>query len=123
MVCVLGFILLEKLRYDDVVGAVSVHGFAGVWGTLAAGIFLRDNMFDLDVILVQLLGVSVAFLWVFFIAFFMYSLIARTVGLRVSPQHEQRGLDITEHGEVGYPEFNRDAAYLSEHVKDLQPLR
>lgn len=122
IVCVLGFIFLEKLRYDDVVGAVSVHGFAGVWGTLAAGIFLKGNMFDLDVIMVQLLGVSVAFLWVFFSAFLMYSIIAKTVGLRVSPQHEQRGLDITEHGEVGYPEFNRDAAYLSEHVKDLQRL-
>lgn len=122
IVCVFGFIFLEKLRYDDVVGAVSVHGFAGVWGTLAAGIFYRENMFDLDIIMVQLLGVSVAFLWVFFTAFIMYSIIARTVGLRVSSQHEQRGLDITEHGEVGYPEFTRDSAYLSEHVKDLQHL-
>lgn len=123
VVCVLGFILLEKLRYDDVVGAVSVHGFAGVWGTLAAGLFLRGDMFNPDIVMVQVLGIGVAFLWVFTSAFFMYGLIARTVGLRVSPQHEQRGLDITEHGEVGYPEFNRDAAYLSEHVKDLQPIR
>ncbi|PKO25372.1 MAG: ammonium transporter [Betaproteobacteria bacterium HGW-Betaproteobacteria-8] len=122
IVCVLGFILLEKLRYDDVVGAVSVHGFAGAWGTLAAGVFYRGDMFNVDIIAVQLLGIGVAFLWVFFVALLMYAIIARTVGLRVSPQHEQRGLDITEHGEVGYPEFNRDAAYLSEYVKDLKPL-
>src|SRR5690606_7875781 len=108
---------------DDVVGAVSVHGFAGAWGTLAAGLFLSGDMFNPDVILVQLLGICVAFLWVFAAAISMYGLIIKTVGLRVSLQHEQRGLDITEHGEVGYPEFNRDAAYLNEYVKDLQPIR
>src|SRR5690606_32589021 len=122
IVFAVGFMFLEKSRYDDEVGAVSVHGLAGVWGTLAAGIFLKGDMFNLDVIMVQLLGVSVVFLWVFFSAFLMYSIISKTVGLRVSAQHEQRGLDITEHGEVGYPEFNRDAAYLSEHVKDLQRI-
>ncbi|HEY8353544.1 MAG TPA: ammonium transporter [Methylophilaceae bacterium] len=123
IVCIIGFSVLERLRFDDVVGAVSVHGFAGAWGTLAAGLFMRGDMFNPDIVLVQMLGVCVAFIWVFAAAFLMYSVVSRTVGLRVSPQHEQRGLDITEHGEVGYPEFNRDAAYLSEYVKDLQPIR
>ncbi|CAG0995082.1 Ammonium transporter [Methylophilaceae bacterium] len=122
LVTVLGFIFMEKMQYDDVVGAVSVHGFAGVWGTMAAGIFLKGNMFDADQIMVQLLGVSVAFLWVFFSAYLMYTVISKTIGLRVSTMHEQRGLDITEHGEVGYPEFNRDVAYLSEHVKELHKI-
>ncbi|GAB7563181.1 ammonium transporter [Methylobacillus methanolivorans] len=113
---------LEKLRLDDVVGAVAVHGVSGVWGTLAAGLFLKGNMFDLNQVIVQLIGVAVAFVWVFLSALLMYGLLARTIGLRVSTMHEQRGLDITEHGEVGYPEFNRDAAYQREHVEQLSKL-
>ncbi|MPS48744.1 ammonium transporter [Methylobacillus sp.] len=122
IVTMLGVWALEKLRLDDVVGAVAVHGFSGVWGTVAAGLFLKDNMFDLNQVLVQMIGVAVAFVWVFLSALLMYGLLARTIGLRVSTMHEQRGLDITEHGEVGYPEFNREAAYQPEHVQHLSRL-
>lgn len=122
VVTILGCKLLESLRLDDVVGAVAVHGFSGVWGTLAAGLFLKGNMFDPAQLMVQLIGVGVAFVWVFISALLMYALLARTIGLRVSPLHEQRGLDITEHGEVGYPEFNHDAAYQREHVDKLNRL-
>lgn len=122
VVTIFGSKLLEWLRLDDVVGAVAVHGFSGVWGTLAAGLFLKGHLFDPAQLIVQLIGVGVAFIWVFLSALLMYALLARTVGLRVSPLHEQRGLDITEHGEVGYPEFNRDAAYQSEHIAQLKPI-
>lgn len=121
-ISVLGLIWLEKMRLDDVVGAVSVHGFCGAWGTLAAGLFLKGNMFNLHQIMVQLLGIVAAFVWVFAAAIVMYWVISKTAGLRVSPLHEQRGLDITEHGEIGYPEFNNDAAYRSEHLQDLKKL-
>jgi Amt family ammonium transporter len=121
-ISVLGVLLLEKLRIDDVVGAISVHGFAGVWGTLAAGIFLQGNMFNSDQIIVQLIGISATFIWVFFAALIMYGLIKATVGLRVSTMHEQRGLDITEHGEIAYPEFSHNAAYKAENLEQLQKL-
>ena len=118
-ISVLGVKLLEKMRLDDVVGAIAVHGFCGAWGTLAAGLFLINNMFDPVQIMVQLIGIGVAFLWVFSSAYSMYWLIAKTVGLRVSALHEQRGLDITEHGEIGYPEFNYESAYSADQLKDL----
>ncbi len=119
---VLGIILLEKMRLDDVVGAVSVHGICGAWGTLAAGLFLTGNMFNPHQIMVQMIGIGAAFVWVFFSAFVMYYLISLVVDLRVSTMHEQRGLDITEHGEIGYPEFGNDAAYSAENIKELNKL-
>lgn len=119
---VLGIIWLEKMRLDDVVGAVSVHGLCGAWGTLAAGLFLTGNMFDTHQIMVQMIGIGAAFVWVFFSAFVMYYLISLVVDLRVSTMHEQRGLDITEHGEIGYPEFGNDAAYSTENIKELKKL-
>jgi len=122
IISVLGVQLLEKVRIDDVMGAISVHGFAGVWGTLAAGIFLKGNMFNGDQIIVQLIGISATFIWVFFAALIMYGLIKVTFGLRVSTMHEQRGLDITEHGEIAYPEFTHHAAYKPEHLPHLQKL-
>lgn len=119
---VLGVRLLEKLKLDDVVGAVAVHGFCGAWGTLAAGLFLINNMFNPHQIMVQLIGIGAAFVWVFSSALIMYWLIAKTVGLRVSTHHEQRGLDITEHGEIGYPEFIQDSAYSADQLKSLDRL-
>jgi ammonium transporter, Amt family len=119
---VLGAKFIEKIRLDDVVGAVAVHGVCGAWGTLAAGLFLVGNMFDPHQILVQLIGIGAAFVWVFVSAFVMYWLISKTVGLRVSAMHEQRGLDITEHGEIGYPEFGYESAYTSDKLKDLEKI-
>ena len=98
--------LLELFKIDDVVGAVSVHGFAGAWGTLAAGLFLKGNMFDLNQVLVQVIGIVVAFIWAFPLALIMYVTLQKTIGLRASSLDEQRGLDYSEHYEAGYPEFN-----------------
>jgi len=106
VIAVLGARLLLRLKVDDVVGAVPVHGFAGVWGTLAAGIFYADNPFDLNQILVQVLGILAAFFWTFGLSYLIYLLVDKTLGLRCDSQHEQRGLDVTEHAELGYPEFS-----------------
>lgn len=114
--------LLEKCRLDDFVGAVSVHCFYGVWSTPAADLFLQGNLFEAHQILVQLIGIAATCIWVFFAKLIMYSLIKASIGLRVNTMHQYRGLDLTEHGEVGYPEFNNDAAYKIDHVKDLQKL-
>lgn len=98
---------IRYLRLDDAVDAVSVHGVCGVWGTLAAGLFYSGNMFDPGLVLVQVLGICVAFLWGFGLSMLMYLMIRATVGLRSDPLHEQRGLDFTEHAELGYPEFQQ----------------
>jgi Amt family ammonium transporter len=100
--------LMDRLQLDDVVGAVPVHGFAGAWGTIAAGAFVRGDLFNWSQIAVQVIGVVAAFLWAFPIALVTYWLLDRTIGLRASTQHEQRGLDYSEHHEVGYPEFQSE---------------
>ncbi|MGB1560623.1 MAG: ammonium transporter [Sinimarinibacterium flocculans] len=107
-VMVLGADLLERLRIDDVVGAVPVHGFCGAWGTLAAGLFYAGDLFSTDRVLVQLLGIGAALLWVLPTAGLVFWLLKRTVGLRADTLHEQRGLDYTEHYEIGYPEFQKE---------------
>lgn len=113
-VVIYGMRLLDRLRIDDVVGAVPVHGFAGIWGTLAAGLFYQGDLFNWSRVAVQALGAAAAFLWAFPLALLLYLLLAKTIGLRVSAQHEQRGLDFTEHAEVGYPEFNLMQTFDSE---------
>ena len=108
IIVILGSKFLELFRIDDVVGAVSVHGFAGAWGTLAAGIFLQGNMFDSSQIMIQAIGIIAAFFWAFPVALLMYFLIDKIFGLRVDTLDEQRGLDYTEHYEIGYPEFQTE---------------
>lgn len=110
-------LLLEKMQLDDVVDAVAVHGVCGAWGTIAAGIFLESNPFDLHVIGVQAIGVGAAFIWGFGIALLMFKVLDKVLGgLRVSQQHEQRGLDYTEHAELSYPEFQRDLTFETDNM-------
>jgi Amt family ammonium transporter len=120
VVCVLGQQLLLRMKLDDVVGAVSVHGFAGAWGTIAAGIFYLDDPFNSTRILVQVIGVLSAFAWTFLSALSLYLLIAMFIGLRASAMHEQRGLDLTEHAEIGYPEFPMQTAYTAERAAEME---
>jgi Amt family ammonium transporter len=110
---------LLKLGIDDVVGAVGVHGFAGAWGTLCAGMFLTGNLFDVFVIGVQLLGIISCFAWVFFVSLVLYGTIHLIIGLRSSSLHEQRGLDFSEHAEIGYPEFMQASAYTKETLSSI----
>ena len=102
-----GTTLLERFKIDDVVGAVVVHGFCGAWGTIAAGIFYSGDMFSISRISIQLLGVAAAFIWSFPVAYLTFKMVDKLIGLRASSIHEQRGLDFTEHHEVGYTEFNQ----------------
>ena len=94
----------SKLKIDDPVGAVSVHGVCGAWGTLAAGLFDAGG-FSTKVVGIQLLGIGAAFLWVFPTAFILFKLIKSTIGLRVTPEEEMEGLDFGEHGNNAYPDF------------------
>lgn len=97
--------LLLKLKLDDVIGAIPVHAFCGVWGTLAAGIFYSGDLFSVDRMLVQFYGIGAIFVWSFGCALLVYFLIDATVGLRVDARSERRGLDFAEHYEVAFPEF------------------
>ncbi|MAX54253.1 MAG: ammonium transporter [Alcanivoracaceae bacterium] len=107
----LGARLMLSMRLDDVVGAVPVHAFAGAWGTLAAGLFYDGDLFNPERITVQLLGIVVAFCWAFFAALIMYLAVSVIAGLRAPALHEQRGLDLSEHAETGYPEFPQNSLY------------
>jgi Amt family ammonium transporter len=98
----------KVLKVDDPVGAVSVHGVCGAWGTLAAGLFSTAGL-SVKVIGVQLLGIGAAFLWVFPTAYITFRVIHATIGLRVSPEEEQDGLDVGEHGLEAYPNFSMPA--------------
>ena len=115
VVVVLGIMLLDKLRIDDPVGAISVHGICGIWGTLAVGLFgleslgaPGDGLFvggGLAVLWVQLVGMTACLGFVAITMWVVFKLIAVTVGLRVSRAAELRGLDVTEHGMDAYSGF------------------
>lgn len=96
---VISAVTLDRLRLDDVVGAVSVHLVCGVWGTLAVGIFSNNPDHTL---LTQLKGVLICGGVAFLAAFIIFYLLKITIGIRVSKQHEEEGLDSHEHGIRGY---------------------
>jgi len=97
-------LFFDRIKIDDPVGAISVHGVNGAWGTLAAGIFNIGGT-SVKIIGVQLLGIFAAFVWAFGTGFLMFKLIQKTIGLRVSPEEEAEGLDYGEHGANAYPDF------------------
>ena len=101
---VISVLFIDKIKIDDPVGAVSVHGVNGAWGTLAAGIFNIGGT-TATIIGVQLIGIAACFVYTFGIAFIMFKIIAATIGLRVSPEEETEGLDVIEHGGNAYPDF------------------
>ncbi len=112
--------LLLRSRLDDVVGAVAVHAFAGAWGTLCAGAFVTGNLFNVEVLLVQALGVGVCFIWSFATALVLFKALDLIGSLRADPQHEQRGLDFTEHAEVAYPEFLQHSFYNKNNLEKVE---
>ncbi|MFA5783962.1 MAG: ammonium transporter [Phycisphaerae bacterium] len=97
------------LKVDDPVGAVSVHGVCGLWGTLSAGLFnMETGLFyggGIKQFGVQALGAGTAFAWAFGIGLILFGIISKTIGLRVSPEEELKGLDIGEHGMEAYNGF------------------
>jgi Amt family ammonium transporter len=111
-------VLAIERKLDDPVGALSAHGLAGIWGTLACGIFTSPRLADFNGIGdaglvytgsfeqlgVQAVGVGAAFLAVFTLSYITFAAIKATVGLRVDEEMEEAGLDIAEHGMYGYPE-------------------
>jgi len=104
---VLSVLFFERTaKIDDPVGAISVHGVCGAFGTLMAGVFDK-NGFSFATVGVQALGVGTAFVWSFGMAYLLFKVLQKTVGLRVTPEEELEGLDIGEHGLECYPEFEK----------------
>jgi len=128
----------ERWRIDDPVGAISVHGVNGIWGTLAVGLFAQEQYVQnslgytvnglifgggVDLLAVQALAVVSVFLWAFPISFGFFKLLDATLGLRVSPEQEARGLDFGEHSMTSYPVFDEFQRKQEEIIEELERVR
>ena len=100
VIVVFSVLALDKLKIDDPVGAISVHGVVGIWGLLAVCLTNSDASLT-----AQLMGIVVIFLWVFIASLIVWSIIKLVMGLRVSEEEEYEGVDISECGMEAYPEF------------------
>ena len=89
--------LADAERADDPVGAISVHLVSGVWGTLAAGLFGEGTSFG-----IQLAGVAIVGVTCFAGSYALFWALKKTIGIRVSREEEQEGLDFAEHGMRAY---------------------
>ena len=95
-------LLDRKLKIDDPVGAISVHGVAGIWGILAV---LLSN--DEATLVGQLAGIGVIFAWVFGASLLVWFVLKMVMGIRVGEEEEYNGVDLYECGLEAYPEFTR----------------
>ncbi len=114
---VFGVLLLDKLRLDDPVGALAVHGMGGIFGTLAVGLFAQEAIAPgttgnglffgggFGLLWSQMIGVAAVGAAVFTVSLVIWLAIKATFGVRVSEEEELEGLDIGEHGNRAYPDF------------------
>lgn len=106
---VLAVEFFDKIKADDPVGAIAVHGVGGVWGIIAVGLFATEGGLFYGggayLLMVQALGVLSVSLWAFGVTFVVFKILKATMGLRVTLQEEMEGLDITEHGISAYSEL------------------
>jgi len=100
LIVVGSIVALDKLRIDDPVGAISVHGTCGIWGVIAV-VFNNGDA----TLLGQLIGIVGIFAWVFVAALVVWLILKATIGIRVSEEDEMSGVDIAETGIEAYPEF------------------
>jgi Amt family ammonium transporter len=102
VIVVFSIVALDKLKIDDPVGAISVHGVAGLWGLLAVPLTNEGASF-----VGQIVGALTIFVWVFFASLAVWFLLKKTLGIRVSEEEEYDGVDQSECGLEAYPEFTR----------------
>ena len=101
----------KKLKIDDAIGAASVHGIVGFWGTIVIGLWGVDGdtkigLFNggvTDQLIAQLTGGLAYAVWAVVLSFIVFGILKKTVGLRVTEEEEVAGLDISEHGSIAYP--------------------
>ncbi|WP_322890384.1 MULTISPECIES: ammonium transporter [unclassified Yoonia] len=94
--------LLDKFKIDDVVGAIPVHLFAGIWGTIAV-VFYNEG----TSLMTQLTGIAAYGVFTFVVSFIVWYIFKMTIGIRVSQESEMTGLDLSELGMEAYPEFSK----------------
>jgi Amt family ammonium transporter len=98
---VFSIVTLDKIKIDDPVGAISVHGVVGIWGLLAVPFNNADATFGS-----QLLGIVSIFGWVFLASLLVWLLLKAIMGVRVTEEEEYEGVDLAECGMEAYPEFS-----------------
>jgi Amt family ammonium transporter len=104
-------IIEKKLKIDDAIGAASVHGVVGFWGTIVIGLWGIDGDTNIglfngggaDQLIAQLTGGVAYAVWAVVLSFVVFGILKKTVGLRVTEEEEVAGLDISEHGTIAYP--------------------
>jgi len=101
---VFSIIALDKLKIDDPVGAISVHGVVGIWGLLAVPITNSDASF-----FAQIVGALTIFVWVFVASLIVWGILKAIMGIRVTEEDEYQGVDIAECGMEAYPEFTNSS--------------
>jgi Amt family ammonium transporter len=101
VIVVFSIVLLDKLKIDDPVGAISVHGTVGIWGLLAVPLTNADATF-----MAQIIGGATIFVWVFVVSLIVWGILKAVMGLRVSEEEEYEGVDYVECGMEAYPEFS-----------------
>lgn len=110
VVVLFAVMFFDKIKIDDPVGAISVHGVCGALGTILAAVF-HENLFlgkEYDMmgqLKTQVIGAGTAFIWTFTTAFILFKVLKATMGLRVAAHEELEGLDLAEHGAFAYPDF------------------
>ena len=97
---VFSILIMDKLKLDDPVGAISVHGVVGVWGLLAVPLTNGDATFG-----AQIMGIAVIFAWTFGASFAVWFALKMIMGIRVSEEEEYEGMDMVDCGMEAYPEF------------------
>jgi Amt family ammonium transporter len=102
VIVVFSILFLDKLKIDDPVGAISVHGTVGVWGLLAVPLTNGDANF-----VGQIVGAVTIFVWVFLASLIVWGVLKVVIGLRVSEEEEYEGVDLVECGMEAYPEFTK----------------
>ncbi len=98
IIVVYAITFFDKIKIDDPVGAISVHGICGIWGTIAVALF-GEGDFSLAT---QIQGALLVSAFAFVFAYVVFSALKATIGVRVSEEEEERGLDISEHGQEAY---------------------
>lgn len=118
--------LLEKVGIDDAVGAVPIHLFGGITGTLLLPFFMNETMLHtgsrLSQFGIQLLGLAVNFCWAFGVAFLMFKIINKSVGLRVTEEEEAKGLNIVEFADLYSWEKHLEISGYEKEIKEKNDL-
>jgi len=110
--CYLGMMIKNKFKFDDALDVVAVHGIGGIWGCIATGLFASkainsggaDGLFcgNPKLLGIQLLGAAATIIFSLIVTAIILKVTDKLVGLRVDPDEEQQGLDLSQHNEVGY---------------------